>query len=394
MSNIPITQDTQAGYRSELSSAALNKASNDNLFDILNLFNKANTMESNLIEINEVLQIENTMNDMNLNIIKQLYLKYLQDSSTSSMKIANIFPSDLFNDTTIDNQASINLDTNDVTLKALSSTNKLYLYDEVVGCAFIPDNLIVTVTPLADDEKIIDNDIMNCINPDVKQFYYRKCITDNTVTSVTCSIEITLSEDIVSTRDVNSISVCPFPSNSVDIVNIESMNFGNYYTIPTFAEHYGQIQIPEATTKSLTNAPNVRFDFKKIAVNKIRITLKQSTFVNGDNNTRIFYLGLKNFSVSLNKYVDDYSVFYSNVNFDSTKQVSIYGITTMFNNTSQINDMVQYEVFYYDINGIPHVINDAFPFTLQENKLLIKTKVFNSDSTPNIAKQQLQYKYL
>lgn len=403
VSNIPLTQKMAIGYRTVTDSNQINIFQEDVINDILDLFNKANDIEKSLIESKDIISIENKYLQLKVQSLESnmaiIIQKYLDLSSGTKIKTINIYPSQCYIDSGTYG-AFIDLENNDITMKISSSSSKVSFYDDVFNTTFIPPSLKVSLLPETDNIKVIDNDVTNAFQNNYNTFWTRKIITDSSVTEVTTSMIIVLPEDIVSTRDVNTIIINPYPSDAVDIVSVEYSLYGSWVPVKAFANHvnsvleeYSDVFGNNYQRPILLDSSSIKLNFKDINANQLRITFRQRNYINGDNNTRIFCMGAKSINILNCKYGKNYSTFCSKVEFpEATGTIVFNGLDVVLNNTDELTtNIVQSEFYYIDNFDVPHKITDSIPFTVPTKKMLIKCKLYKGETTPNINKLKLSY---
>lgn len=430
--NIPSSNYTPVGYRTVTSSADQNLQQENMLNDILDLFNKANKTEKSLNETLEIIDFDNKYSQIKINSLESKMANLLQKNIDSrlndDMRTINIYPQDTFtNYSTIG--ANIDLQYSDITLQSSLSIYKTSIYDEITGTTFIPPSLEVIVNDITDIptanegeeegiiKSIVDNDVKNPFNRDPTSYWIRKVITNNQVENITCEIIITLPEDIITTRDINQIAISPYPSNSVDIMALQyKQDNGLWVTIPDFLEHAGSKT--DAYRNEFENhdsynylpcSPNVKFNFKEITGNQLKIILRQRNYISLNDEEKLFCLGAKEIEITNNRYNRAYDVFSFDVDFakympsdpaypdDTTKKlnkiVTVHGLEIVYNNPNTVtNNTLQVEYNYYDMNNVAHKMTETLPFTIPFKKILVKCKMYKGNACPNINTLKIKYK--
>lgn len=185
----------------------------------------------------------------------------------------------------------------------------------------------------------------------------------------------------MSSYNVNEILIEPFPIASVNILDIQYKNsYDRWSTIPSFEEHskYKNNCIHESTV--------LRFNFKSINANKVRIVLEQKYFTN-KNNLREFCVGLKN--IEINNAIPSNEEAMFNFKLNIPKEYNnpvINNIDIIYNNKSQIDDnMVSIDLFYRDIDNVLHKINGQIPLALPSNEIEAKCKINSSEDILNLS---------
>lgn len=406
MDNIPSFRKQDAKFRSVISSKDHNIAQDNMLYDILNLFNRANTLSKDLTDTKDIVYTENVymqkkILDLESKLAKlgQLY-KDITEPDNAFMNI-NVYPSNMYIDNKNSIPAQIDTSTMDVTLPYASKTSKVHLYDDVAKHVFIPETLNVetrVVSPLS-TIKVIENDKLNAFNGNNSSYWRMSIETDNTVNEVIVEMVIGLPEDIISNREINAIICSLYPYGSIDIMNIEYRLFGNWTQIPSFSQHsLGILEtytdlFGEVTNNSvIENSGNTKFCFNDISASEIKITLRQRNYIDAASN-RVFYIGAREIEIVNYKYNSDIASIYTKVEFPNDNAKLICDVISALNNQGEVgNNTIQYELFYLDDYDRASKITKGFPFEVDNNKILIKTDIYKNNTSPSLSRLQVIYK--
>ena len=412
--NIPSIQEIEFKTREISDSHKLNQMQEQVFNDILDLFNKANTLQKEMYEMNVAANIESTC-----------YAKRLEETLTKLSLIEEQYdnlllaPEDFRTitryaiDATVDElspfSAVIDSNTNDIIANIISSVSKTRLYDDTYDETLIPPSLKIYVGPDSfntDNEHILtieDSDISNALDGNISTVWFRRIVTDTSVESIENEVVIGLPEDIITSRMVNQIILSPYPSGYVDIMNVEYKTNGAWQTIPGLEYHtcyseeeYEDIFGNKYTRGVIKNAPNIKLNFKPIQTNQIRIKLRQRNYeYDAQNNRRIWYLGIRDLDVNYNRYTKDHSEFDMVFDFTETdKNIKIYDTEIFCNNNidSSVLENIYKEYYYYDADGNTHKVSDSLPFILTGHKLMVRFTIEGTIDTPNINKCSVKYK--
>lgn len=411
INNIPSTKKNTIGYRTVTNSSEQNKQQEDILNDILDLFNKANKIDKSLSEAKEVVDFENKylqfkLADLEAKMIN-IAQKYKDSLDPTQIRIINIYPQNTYIESDVTG-AYLDLQYSDITLQPIASMSKVNLYDAVMDTTFIPPSLRISVNneSLLNKKGILsvtDNELSNPFNGDLSSYWIRKVVTDETINEVTTEMIITLPEDIITTRDINQISISPYPTNAVDIMGIDYRNAscGSWIRIPDFESHvgsaistYNDIFNNATVYNYIPDAPNVKFNFNEISSNQIRIILRQRHYISGEGNTRIFCMGAKEIQVLNNRYTRDFNTFSFRVDFpEKDKNIIMCDVEPVYNNYTSIpSDSIQIEYYYLDDYDVAHKIVKSIPFTVPSKKMIIKCKMYKSTVCPNLNRLKIKYK--
>lgn len=412
--NIPSIQEIEFKTREISDSHKLNQMQEQVFNDILDLFNKANTLQKEMYEMSVAANIESTC-----------YAKRLEETLTKLSLIEEQYdnlllaPEDFRTitryaiDATVDElspfSAVIDSNTNDIIANIISSVSKTRLYDDTYDETLIPPSLKIYVGPDSfntDNEHILtieDSDISNALDGNISTVWFRRIVTDTSVESIENEVVIGLPEDIITSRMVNQIILSPYPSGYVDIMNVEYKTNGAWQTIPGLEYHtcyseeeYEDIFGNKYTRGVIKNAPNIKLNFKPIQTNQIRIKLRQRNYeYDAQNNRRVWYLGIRDLDVNYNRYTKDHSEFDMVFDFTETdKNIKIYDTEIFCNNNidSSVLENIYKEYYYYDADGNTHKVSDSLPFILTGHKLMVRFTIEGTIDTPNINKCSVKYK--
>lgn len=412
--NIPSIQEIEFKTREISDSHKLNQMQEQVFNDILDLFNKANTLQKEMYEMSVAANIESTC-----------YAKRLEETLTKLSLIEEQYdnlllaPEDFRTitryaiDATVDElspfSAVIDSNTNDIIANIISSVSKTRLYDDTYDETLIPPSLKIYVGPDSfntDNEHILtieDSDISNALDGNISTVWFRRIVTDTSVESIENEVVIGLPEDIITSRMVNQIILSPYPSGYVDIMNVEYKTNGAWQTIPGLEYHtcyseeeYEDIFGNKYTRGVIKNAPNIKLNFKPIQTNQIRIKLRQRNYeYDAQNNRRVWYLGIRDLDVNYNRYTKDHSEFDMVFDFTETdKNIKIYDTEIFCNNNidSSVLENIYKEYYYYDADSNTHKVSDSLPFILTGHKLMVRFTIEGTIDTPNINKCSVKYK--
>lgn len=412
--NIPSIQEIEFKTREISDSHKLNQMQEQVFNDILDLFNKANTLQKEMYEMSVAANIESTC-----------YAKRLEETLTKLSLIEEQYdnlllaPEDFRTitryaiDATVDElspfSAVIDSNTNDIITNIISSVSKTRLYDDTYDETLIPPSLKIYVGPDSfntDNEHILtieDSDISNALDGNISTVWFRRIVTDTSIESIENEVVIGLPEDIITSRMVNQIILSPYPSGYVDIMNVEYKTNGAWQTIPGLEYHtcyseeeYEDIFGNKYTRGVIKNAPNIKLNFKPIQTNQIRIKLRQRNYeYDSQNNRRVWYLGIRDLDVNYNRYTKDHSEFDMVFDFPETdKNIKIYDTEIFCNNNidSSVLENIYKEYYYYDADGNTHKVSDSLPFILTGHKLMVRFTIEGTIDTPNINKCSVKYK--
>lgn len=412
--NIPSIQEIEFKTREISDSHKLNQVQDQVFNDILDLFNKANTLQKEMHEMNMAANIESTCYSKRLeetltrlSLIEEQYNNLLL--APEDFRTLTRYALDAVTDELSPFSAIVDNNTNDITSNIISSVSKTRMYDETYDETLVPPSLKIYIGPDSfntDNEHILtieDSNISNALDGNISTVWFRRIVTDTTIENVENEVVIGLPEDIITSRLVNQIILSPYPSGYVDIMNIEYKTNGAWQTIPglEFHSYYSEEEYEDIfgnkyTRGVIKNSPNIKLNFRPIQTNQIRIKLRQRNYeYDAQNNRRIWYLGIRDLDVNYNRYTKDHSEFNMIYDFIETdKNIKIYDTEIFCNNDidSSILENIYKEYYYYDADGNAHKVSDSLPFVLRGHKLMVKFTIEGVTDTPNINRCSVKYK--
>lgn len=380
---IPINKPNDITFRGKINSDVINSNSKSTEFDMLEIFNRMNKLTSKIDHIKEVNDVESIYSSI---VIDKMQKEI--DKMNSLNGTISIHPIDTYSYSGID---SANIDTlyNEISVPISFNESKLYVHDEFSNKKFLPKSFKASVENLS-KIPMKHNDINKAFNGDINDKFVCYLYGDENTTSASISITITLPEDAISNKDINYISINPFPYKSVRVDNIEHKMFSNWEQIPSFNEHCNSKY--ESSKVVIEDAPNLKFIFNHITANQIRIFLTQDKFYTDKEGRRVFCIGISNFEVLNIKHTSDVAVFYSKIEFDNKDTKTIKSINTSLNNSTQVGkNTIQYEFYNLDEDDNPTKIEDGIPFKINNDKMLLKVLIHRQNVSPSISKIAISY---
>ncbi len=395
MSKAPFYTPQLSRFRDATSSNKQNEMLEQVFYDLTELFNIANLQESEIKRIRKFFEVSSHYSqeqlsdmEMELNALKedldaiqrpgQVYKKKIYPRAMRSDRVAETYEQAL-----IDTQHDI------VTLPySANSTSKIHLYDEINQEYILPNTIDVDIEPKADDQFIKENSFRHALTPDEHTFWHREYTYFSGLKNhVDATITITLPDDIISNRDVNTIYIHPFPLNTLDILNVEYQLDGGWNTLPGF--------------KSIENAGNTKLCFSPTEMSKVRITLRQRHFVK-KGSRQVFHMGIREIGVAHNDYQKGVGRFEIPVEFNSAfNNKEILDIQPIYQNSETLSihqkdtKLLTFKVYEVDENEKLHYISDTFPIQIKTQKILLKGVLAfdrNTFATPALTGVELSYK--
>lgn len=412
--NIPSVQENQFKTREISDSHKLNTMQEQVFNDILDLFNKANTLQKEIYEMNTVTNIESVCCSKRLNetlarlsAIEEQYNNLLlshDDLRTITVHALNAIVDDLS-----PYAAVVDKNTNDIIANIASSVSKTRLHDETYDEMLIPPSLKMYIGPDSfntDNEHILlieDSDPKNALDGNLSTVWFRRIVTDTAIESVENEVIIGLPEDIVTSRLINQIILSPYPNGYTDVLGVDYKTNGAWQSIPGMEYHscyseeeYEDVFGNKSTRGVIKDSPKIKLNFKPIQTNQIRIKLRQRNFeYDAQTDRRIWYLGIRDLDINYNRYTRDHSEFDMVFEFpEINNNIKIYGAEVLCNNEidASVLENIYKEYYYYDASGNTHKISDSLPFILNGHKLMVRFTIEGVQDTPNISKCMVQYK--
>lgn len=379
VSNIPYSKENKVGYRSNISSSNENEFNTNALKDILELYNKYNSIEDDLNTIYECMNIENIFITDELNKIKQ------QIANTSNT--IYVYANEVTNG---ELKADVKSITNDIVTSSSYSVSKIKIEkiddsDNESKTIIIPKNINIKLNDYNNKNiiEVIDNDVKNILTSYMEKPFMRKVITNNNINDMAMDIIINIPDAIVDDYNINEITLIPFPANNIYIKDIQyRISNGTWNTIPSFTDHSMYVK-----DKGI-NA-NCRFNFNNITANQIKISLYTNRYLTNEN-TRTFILGIKNLDIRYKEINNINNILNISLKLpDRGKKIKSF--TPIYNNSSQIEyDSLKYEFYYIDDSGDDRRISQSVPFTVPTDKIKVKIIVYNKENFVNISKFKIE----
>lgn len=399
VNNIPSSNRKDFGYRSINTSASHNENQEEILNDILDLFNKTNSIEKVINEQMDYIKLENSMLESiylaMFNKYKDMYQRYQSLLNISDEKKYISMPQDC---TCYDEEFGAVIDpiATDITVRPSKKISKFVIFDSITNNVYIPDSLNVNIKSV-NDKGIIsatDNDIYAPFYNDNKLYWTRKVISDNTIESVETEYIIDLPEDIMTTPMMNEIYISPF------LCMVKKV-YGRYGDSNSWVEVPGQdshdaLIFQEGIIGHINNNRPFRLNFEETKINQLKIVVKASSYTENETNLRSFTFGIKQIGAYQNFYNDyEPNSFQFDVSLKENTGLMVTGVVPLFNNSGELGkyskDFVS-DIYYKDSKDYYHKIVDTFPFVPPTTDLRIKCKFGESYKESNIKRVELRYK--
>lgn len=394
-------------FRGATSSHNYNQLQEDVFFDISNLFNIISDYENRLQETSVFQSVDNLYTQMKVHELELENQRLTSELRKVLFKENKKFRIDPFNAHPVEISTTpvINKQFNQINIKNHSITSKLYLYDEGIDLITIPSSLRYEITP-PPSENIIDTPFTNAFNGNINEIFVRKIVSDNAMPKE-MEILVELPDNIISSRNINSIEIAPYPYSSIDITDIQYQLNGAWQRIPGMTSHKDYVSKTELTefgdvvdTGYIKNAENVKLCFNKTAMSRIKIKLRQNTYIY-ENNKYIYYMGLKLFKVDYENVGASYCEFYSDINFTEDEPKLITRIIPHFNNDRILSDasdekktLLSYEFYEVDEDGAMEYIKNSLPIVAHNKHYKLLTRLYydrRNDINPSLQALDIHY---
>ncbi len=395
MSQGPSYQPKGVRFRGAADSGDFNDHSQQVFFDLTELFNRANKQKQDLLELRSFHEIGSHFAQQQLDVMNRELLSLreelaaVQDPGKTYKK--TLFVTHMRTDDSVTEyeRASIDVQHDTVTLPyANEHGSKLYLYDGVNNEYIIPNTLGFKVEPKADGSIIKENSFYNALTPDESTFWHRQYTYFSGMKSeVECQVTLTLPDDIISSRDVNTVFIHPYPLRTIDIRNVEYRMDGAWKPVPGF--------------KPTDDVGNFKLCFSPTSMKEVRITLRQRYFIQ-KGNKNIFHIGIREIGVAYHDYQSGIGRFEIPVEFNRAfSKKEIVNIVPVYQNEESLSTfqsntrLLAFKVYEVDDNGKIRYLNDAFPIQVRQSRILIKCIMSldkNTRATPMLKAVELLYK--
>lgn len=395
MSRTPLSDPSIVRFRDVADSHKQNVHTEDVFYDLLELYNVINAGEKQFNELREFHEVashfgleeidqlkrEIDMLKEDISALQKPGIEYTKTIPVTSINIDE--NAEEYERCVIDRQHDI------VHLPNWGiSQSKLFLYDDANDEYIIPNTIKYSVLPEIEDLTIQENDFMNCITPDEFSFWHRKyTYLAGLKSSAQAIVQVDLPDEIISSRDVNTIYIHPFPLNTMDILNVEYKLDGGWRTVPGF--------------KHTENIGNMKFCFSPLEMKSIRLTLRQRHFVRKGNKD-VFHIGLRQIGVEFTDYQNDIGRFEVPVEFSRNfVKKEIIGINPIFKNEEALSihqegvRLASFKIYELDDRGRANYLNDTFPVQVKERRVLLKGLLNidrNTKATPALTGVEIVYK--
>jgi hypothetical protein len=383
MANAPSMRKRLVPFRGGTSSTDQNKTTEEIFYDLTHLFNLINEQSALLDEATEIARLQNTFQQLRVAQLEQQIINLqaqLNQQGNAYTKIIHV--PEMLVDTDADplQQATLDNFYNSVTLPVTGNViSKVYLKDDVTGEIIQPSTLKVDVSPSANGTTIIDkSDAKKAFDGNNDSYWHRVYIHDqqDPIQSEYAEIVVTLPDNIISNREINQITINPFPLNTLRIEAIEYNLNGSWTLLPGFPVDDKGNPIP------YENAGFLQFCFPSIPISQIRVKVTQPNYV-VENGQKVFHIGMQEIGVFQVGYLSTIGKFKIPTEIPGkSNNHMITSIIPHFKNETALTDksadkrnIFSYAVYTYDENHNLVYTKDSLPIAVSGNDIVIKAQI-------------------
>lgn len=402
MARIPAMRKDPIPYRSRNTSSRINQMQEDIFFDLMQLFTELNQQKQKIQEQSQVVTTENKFLQMRLmqledELARLSELLEQQKLQNGQPVTITAFVSDFQGDSDAIGvqQASLDQLHRVATLPpAGAPVSKVFLTDALTGETFAPAMTKVEVEPAAVPGSITDINLRGLVDGKDHSVWVRKVQLplSNPATEVTATVTITLPDNILSSRDVNLITIHPFPGQSVDVVDVEYRLDGAWKRIPGF--------------NPVNEAGPLKLCFPPIQIHQVRVTFRQRHWLE-EHGQKVFYLGGQEIGIYSQSFAAQKASLQIPITLPGPGPFKITAIEPEIVNRDALSDrtpsarsVFSYSLYTLDAKGNPIYTQDQLPITVkspvstQPVQLLLKATL-NIDAatqtTPALAAVKVVY---
>ena len=404
--NIPQSEYQEFKYRDTSSSDIFNRNQKDILDDILDLFNKANNLEVILKESKEILEFETSHSNFKIKRLEQqienIKLEYESNMNLNSLITKYIYPSQMTKESTTQQDEIYNC----INVLPLNYETKTYIKHSLNGTTFAPTNIynqlsFLNINKDSDIIEKVSTNFLNAVDGDNNTYWANKVTTSSNIKEIVASVEFEIPDNIITSRDVNELLLRPYPSNSIDIIDIEYKNItGGYVQIPsyqTYCTNQSDFNISyddDREDYTILDVDSIKLNFEPIQVQKIRVTFRQKYYSNNGDGTNTFVLGFKTIDPRHNLYTNSFSKSCFVVEMPTNKKIIFDSLIPIYSNEAEI-DNKKVKLDYYSLydDGTKVKILNSTPFVCSTSKLYVEFSIKPGVCSPNILKFEAKYKF-
>lgn len=411
MSKLPITKFDKTKFRSTTDSEHYNDFKERVFYDVVELFNMANELEAELEKTDYQMSMNGYFQQQSIERLQRDVIRVEKEleyqAANPNSKVTFVFPEDMQVDGTSDILERAYLDRQHHVVHLPIGgrlVSKTYLYDRVTDDIVVPDSLrayAVPVEPPVQGVEIEDTEFKNAFTGEARKHWHRKIIyplEHQVEADVTTEFIVSLPDTIISNRNVNMITLHPYPLNSLRINKIEyRMEEGSTWRLLPGWPTDDELGEPEP----YSFARQLKFAFPTIAIQEIKVTMTQFNWVS-EKNRKVYHFGIEELGV----FEANYQAKLGKVNIpirlgDTEGTFNVKECIPTFQNDNALTDqtanrseLFTYSIYTVDEEGKEEYVNDTFPITVTARQLLLKASLHidpETLTTPILESVELSY---
>lgn len=378
MARVPALRKNLVAFRDKNDSSRQNQFQEDVFFDLMQAFTDLNAQRTQIRDMMEVVTTENKFLQLRLRELQSQLAQLPILPDADGKYTATVFVSNMRSEAETAGAQPLAIDAlhgiATLPLAKDGRVSKVYLTDALTGEPFVPETTGILALPAADGIAITDTNLRAALDGQDRTAWVRKVryALDADVDQVEVTVTITLPENIISTRDVNTITIHPFPIQSVDVVNVE-LGLNDVWT-----------QVPGFTPRE-SSGP-LRLCFPARPVSQVRVTLRQRHWIE-ESGQKVFYLGAQEIGVFKESYGAPRAEFTVPISLkQGHSSYTIHSITPVFANQAALTGDVRALFSYalYTVNpdtGAVTYAQDQLPAVVKQPRLLLKATLYADSQT-------------
>lgn len=351
---VPRTQNHEIKPLHTIDSHKYNEFQSSVRDDLIELYSIVNELYDKVSYTDEVMFYGFNLHEAKLH---ELEMKVLYPESDT---VKYVFVENAWVDGSIENPCQIDRIAKVIKPQYLFSPRPRTFFQATSGEVFIPRNVPINITPIADNITIIDKNITGILTPHINDIFFRKYIfsLDNPTEKVEIIIDISVPIEFSTSNTVNMIRIQPLFQGVMNLEKIEYDSSSNW------------IEIPNVKREKIKNE---EIYIKPIRTNRMRFTFTQEAHLTSENK-KIFPVGFKHIGLYYVEFSPKSSVY-----FDITLPNGIKRI----NNIVPISDseVTGYSLeMYAKTNDTLIYLKNSLPFVYEGDILTVKLTLDNTKS--------------
>lgn len=406
MTRIPTGRQGVLAFKGRASSDTYNDYTRDTQLDLLELFDAANEMERELLELQDTFRLNKEFQHRYIqkmqHQIRQLEDRIERRIDGETHHVHTIYANEMRHDPNVPEAERAFLDpVNEVTHLPLTTRtiSKLYIVDALTRRVSLPKALRAKALPSSRlGARIEENDPLRAVDGDNTTRWVRKVylpLEESPEKGITTQFTVSLPDTIISSRDVNMLTLKTFPSNSVRVDKVEFRLDGNWQLLPGWEVDGAGVPVAKE------NAGNLKLCFANTPMTEVRVTLSQFDWFE-ENGEKVYHFGLQEFGVFHADFQSNIGKVDIPVTLRGDAETKVLrSLTPLLQNDgalsggeSEVSPIVSYSIYTVDENDQLHYTKDAFPVITTHQSILIRAVIhadrFNG-ATPVLGAVELAY---